>query len=290
VAILLVYSLVDEKYRFSRALIIMGSVWAFLILMLFRLVLHGIKIKRFRLDIKQTKRVAIVGHSDEIKRVKQLLENTPTKIELAGFIGIDPSDSDKNYIGQIGQLSEIIRINRIDEIVFCAESISSTDIIKAMLELTQLDVDYKIAPPQSISIIGSNSIHTAGDLYVVNVNAISKAANKRKKRIFDLGVSIILLFTIPVNIWFLKEKPSFISNILNVLAGRKTWIGYINEKSTFEHLPVLRVGVLNPADLFTEIELDNEKIKQLNILYAKDYSILNDMQIVTKAWKNLDKS
>ncbi len=159
------------------------------------------KIKRFRLDTKKTKRVAIVGHSNEATRVKQILENTPVKIEMAGFIGVNANDSDKNYIGQIGQLSEIIRINRIDEIIFCAESISSGEIIKAMLDLTQLDVDYKIAPPQSISIIGSNSIHTSGDLYVVNVNAISKSSNKRKKRVFDFGVSILLIITLPVNVW-----------------------------------------------------------------------------------------
>ena len=288
VSILLVYSLVDEKYRFSRVLILMGSVWAILILVAFRLALHSMKIKRFRLDIKKIKRVAIVGHSDEVTRVIQILENTPVKTDLAGFIAIDNNDRGKDYIGQLGQLSEIIRINRIDEIIFCAENISSAEIIRAMLDLTQLDVDYKIAPPQSLSIIGSNSIHTAGDLYVVNVNAISKASNKRKKRTFDIGVSFLLLITLPLNFLFLKRKASYISNILNVLTGKKSWIGYISEKSTFEHLPNLKPGVLTPAHLFTEINLDKEKINQLNMLYAKDYSLLNDAQIITKGWRNLD--
>ena len=289
VAILLVYSLVDEKYRFSRALILMGSVWAIFILVSFRLVLHTIKIKRFRLDIKQTKRNAIVGHSNEARRVKQILENTPIKIEMAGFIGVDKNDNDPNFIGDIEQLSEIIRINRIDEIIFCAESITSGEIIKAMLELTQLDVDYKIAPPQSLSIIGSNSIHTAGDLYVVNVNAISKTSNRWKKRIFDFAIAVLFIVTLPLNVWFLKNRASYISNIIKVLAGKKSWIGYLNEKSTFEHLPNLKPGVLSPANLFSEIKLDTEKINQLNMLYAKDYNLINDAQILIKGWRNLDK-
>ncbi len=289
VSILLVYSLVDERYRFSRALIVLGSAWAVFILVLFRLVLHWMKIKQFRLDIKKTKRVAIVGHPNEASRVKQILENTPAKIELAGFIGIDANDKDKNYIGQLSQLSEIIRINRVDEIIFCAENISSAEIIRAMLELTQLDVDYKIAPPQSISIIGSNSIHTAGDLYVVNVNAISKPSNKNKKRIFDFIFSLLLLITLPFTIWFYKSKASFTGNIIRVMGGRKSWVGYMTKESTFEHLPVLKPGVLTPADLFSEIVLDNEKVTQLNMLYAKDYSLLTDTQILTKGWLNLDK-
>ncbi|MBN2635935.1 MAG: glycosyltransferase [Prolixibacteraceae bacterium] len=289
VAILLVYSLVDEKYRFSRALILLGSGWAIFILILFRLLLHGIKIKRYRLNIKQTKRIAIVGHSNEASRVKQILENAPVKIEMAGFIGVDKNDNNQNYIGEIGQLYEIIRINRIDEIIFCAESISSGEIIKAMLELTQLDVDYKIAPPQSLSIIGSNSIHTAGELYVVNVNAISKTSNKRKKRLFDFGIATLLLITLPVNIWILKNKATYISNIFNVLVGNKTWISYISINSEIIHLPKLKPGILNPAELFTEIKLDNEKINQLNMMYAKDYNLLNDSLILMKGWRNLDK-
>ena len=289
VSILLVYSLVDERYRFSRALIILGSVWAIFVLVIMRLILHWMKIKRFRLDIKKIKRVAIVGHSGEVTRVRKILENTPVKTDLAGLIAIDNNDRGKDYIGYLNQLSEIIRINRIDEIIFCAENISSAEIIKAMLDLTQLDVDYKIAPPQSVSIIGSNSIHTAGDLYVVNVNAISKVSNKRKKRIFDLGISLFLLITSPLNIWFFKNKGSFISNIFKILTGKKTLIGYFAEESTFEHLPGLKPGVLNPADLFAEIELDKEKINQLNMLYAKDYSLLNDTGILTKGWRNLDK-
>ncbi|MBT3384591.1 MAG: glycosyltransferase [Prolixibacteraceae bacterium] len=289
VSILLVYSLVDEKFRFSRALILLGSAWAVFILILFRLVAHWLKIKGFRLDIRKNKKIAIVGHSLEATRVKQLLQNTQIQSELAGFIAIDKSDYGQHYIGQLDQLKEIIRINRIDEIIFCAENISSAKIIRAMLDLTQLEVDYKIAPPESLSIIGSNSIHTAGELYVVNINAISKASNKRKKRIFDFGFSLVYLFLCPLIIWFFKNKTSFVKNIFSVLWGKKSWIGYLLESGTFEELPVIKTGILNPRDLFPDLNLDAEKKKQLNILYAKDYSLLTDTEILFKGWNNLDR-
>jgi O-antigen biosynthesis protein len=203
--------LVDEDLRFSRVLILLGAFWSVFSILFSRLLFHWLKIKEFRLDVKKAKRIAIVGHSTEAKRVKNLLEDSQIQSELAGFIAIDNTDRGQNYIGQIEQLSEIIRINRINEIIFCAENISSAQIIRAMLDLTQLDVEYKIAPPESISIIGSNSIHTAGDLYVVNINAISKAVNQRKKRMFDLGVVAICLFLSPVLIWFYNQKLNFIA-------------------------------------------------------------------------------
>jgi GT2 family glycosyltransferase len=289
IAILLVYSLVDEELRFSRVLILFGSIWSVFALLVSRLIFHWLKIKNLRLDLKKAKRIAIVGHSIEANRVKKLVEDSQIQSELAGFIALDNSDRDKNYIGQIQQISEIIRINRINEIIFCAENISSAQIIRAMLDLTQLVVEYKIAPPESLSIIGSNSIHTAGDLYVVNVNAISKKSNKRKKRLFDIGFSLTILFFSPIILWFFRNKKCFIINIFSVLTGEKSWIGYIPNLINSSNLPDLKPGILNPGDLFPELSLDGEKIIRLNMLYAKDYSISTDVEILLKGWRTLDR-
>ena len=289
ISILLVYSLVSEELRFSRVLILLGSFWSLFILFISRIVFHWLKLKNFRLDVKKAKRVAIVGHSLEATRVKKLLEDSQIQLELAGFIALDNTDKGQNYIGQIQQISEIIRINRINEIIFCAENLSSAQIIRAMLDLTQLDVEYKIAPPESISIIGSNSIHTAGDLYVVNINAISKKSNKRKKRIFDIGCALSFLLISPFAIWFFSNKKSFLKNLSGVLSAKKSWIGYIPNQKTYGNLPVLKPGVLNPGDLFPELSFDEEKITRLNMLYAKDYSVFTDTEILSKSWKNLDR-
>jgi GT2 family glycosyltransferase len=289
IAILLIYSLVDEDLRFSRVLILLGAFWSVFAILFSRLLFHWMKIKEFRLDAKKAKRIAIVGHSTEATRVKMLLEDSQIQSELAGFIAIDNTDRGQNYIGQIEQLSEIIRINRINEIIFCAENISSAQIIRAMLDLTQLDVEYKIAPPESISIIGSNSIHTAGDLYVVNINAISKAVNQRKKRLFDITVAATSLVLSLVLIWFYNQKLQFFSNIFSVLSGKKSWIGYIPNQKTTNNLPVLKPGILHPGDLFPELALDEEKMNRLNMLYAKDYSISTDTEILFKGWRNLDR-
>ncbi|HPF51798.1 MAG TPA: glycosyltransferase [Draconibacterium sp.] len=289
ISILLIYSLVDEQYRFSRALILLGAAWSGIMLMLLRMIGHWLRIPGFRLDLKQTKRIAIVGHSEEANRVKKLLEETRLHAQLAGFIAIDVNDKGENYIGQIDRLQEIIRINRINELIFCAENLRSADIIRSMLDLTQMDVDYKIAPPESVSIIGSNSIHTAGDLYVVNVNAISKPSNRRKKRLFDIEISLLFLLLSPFIFWVYHRKRQFFLNTWKVLKGKKSWIGYISETGAFEDLPEIKTGVLHAGDLFPELKLDTEKSVRLNMLYAKDYRILTDAEILFKAWKNIDR-
>ncbi len=289
ISILIVYSLIDERFRFSRALIILGSVWAAFALVLFRVLLHIFNVNGFHLNTKKAKRIAIAGRLKEANRVKKLIEETTIQSEIAGFIALDKADSDEQYIGEINQLEEIIRINGIDEIVFCAEDIRAAQIIKVMLALTQLNIDYKIAPPKSLSIIGSNSIHTAGDLYVVNINAISKWNNRLKKRLFDILLSFILLIFSPLLVWFFKNKKNLFSNISGVLSAKNSWVGYILNEGTFETLPKIKPGILNPGDMFSEISIDTKKQSQLNILYARNYSLLTDAEIVFKGWRNLDR-
>jgi hypothetical protein len=218
-----------------------------------------------------------------------LVEDSQIMSELAGFIALDDTDRGEFYLGEIQQLPEIIRINRIDEVIFCADNIPSAQIIRTMLELTHLDIDYKIAPPESISIIGSNSIHTAGDLYVVNLNSISKPSNKRKKRTFDIAFALLLIVSFPFIVWFYKNKKQLLQSIYHVLAGKKSWIGFCPQLPDYSKLPQLKQGVLYPSDLFSDQTHDKEKLERLNMLYAKDYSLLTDAEIIFKSWKNLDR-
>ncbi len=289
IAILLAYSLVDEVYRFSRALILLGWVWATVMLILYRLLLHWLRLKNFRLDIQRTKKIAIAGHYEEAVRVREILRQTDVKSELAGFLSIDPDDRGDQYIGSLSQLNEVVRINHIDEIIFCAENIRSAEIIEAMLDLTSLDVDFKIAPPESISIIGSNSIHTAGDLYVVHINAISKSANRRKKRSFDIVASILFLLFSPGLIWFYRQKGAFFRNTGAILAGKKSWVGYTSLAENHPELPPLKPGILSPADIFKNPSAETRQNNRLNLLYARDYSIKTDAEILLCGWKKLDR-
>ena len=108
---------------------------------------------------------------------------------------------DKDFVGNINQVIDIITIYNIDEVIFCSKNIPHQMIIDKMTEWQNAQVDYKIAPEDSLSIIGSNSIHTKGDLYTVNINAIDKIANRRNKRLLDLVLSMVLIVLSPIMIF-----------------------------------------------------------------------------------------
>jgi len=292
VTILVFYALLSESYRFSRALLILGAAWALVSMIISRSLLHLLKYKDYRFENNKNRRFAIVGGKQEAERVADLLRKT---VINPGFIGLvritENGDKTNGFIGSLSQIKDIITIYQIDELIFCAKDIPAKDIIDHMAKLQDSQVDYKIAPPESMSIIGSKSINTSGDLYIININSISKTNNRRNKRFIDILISLILLFTFPVFIFVQAHPFGFIVNIFKVLLGFKTWIGYAEfPDANLEHLPKIRKGVLNPTDLLKEKIEDQATIERLNLLYARDFKISNDIYTLFKGFTQLGRA
>lgn len=286
-SILVFYSLVDESMRYSRALLLLGSVWAFAVLPAYRFLLSKFRFSGIDLEIGKQKRIAIVAAEAESQRISELILSSGLKIDTVGFVAPDNSVHQQFFLGNISQLPEIIRINKIDELIFSSKDIPSQDIIRIMLDLYQLNIDYKIAPPESLSIIGSNSISTSGDLYIVQINSIARENNKNNKKAFDVATTLTLILFLPFTFWFHPFKGKYFLSILEVLSGRKSWVGYCSGDQN--HLPVIKRGILNTASLFSE-PIPEKKKDELNMVYAKNYRLMNDFEIVLKAWKTIGKN
>jgi hypothetical protein len=157
-----------------------------------------------------------------------------------------------------------------------------------MSELQNPNVDFKIAPPESLSIIGSNSINTAGDLYTLNLNSINKTINRRNKRSLDFISSILLLTSLPLTVFLTKKPIGYLRNIFLVMFARKTWVGYCyTETLDSDKFPRLKPGVLNPAAALSSKNLNESTLERLNLLYARDYKIKNDINIILKGFRHL---
>jgi len=289
--ILILYSLLSEHYRFSRALIFFGALWGVIAMVSIRLFLHLFKLKGFRINSEKNKRFIIIGEKEEAERVSDLLQKT---VINPGFIGLvsyrNYRNNSNGFIGNLEQVQEIITIHKIDEVIFCAKDVPAQVIIDKMSELKEEQVDYKIAPPESLSIIGSNSINTSGDLYVIDINAITKRSNRRNKRLLDLAVALALLIFYPVFLFLVRKPFGLFRNIFSVLISFKSWVGYtISSEQEFQRLPEIKVGILTPLDAFINKSVSNEVTSRLNILYARDYKLTNDLNIILKGFRELGR-
>jgi len=295
VIILTIYALLPETVRYSRAMILIGSIWAILGTTGFRLLLNLFGLKNFALHTGETKRLLIAGSEEESRRILSLLNIAGARINFIGYVDSENGHSLNGkpmeefmqyYLGNTERLADIAEVYRADEIIFCAHDISSQKIIASMSQITGRAIEFKIAPPESMFIIGSHSVENPGELYVVDVNAISKPVNKRNKRLVDIMMSVFLLAISPLLIFFQKNPAGFYVNIFNVLSGKKSWVGYRQEKNS---LPAIRKGVLASSDA---VEIKNTEFKnseKLDMLYAKDYQVYNDLRIILSGWRELGR-
>lgn len=286
--ILVVYSLLPNSARFSRAIILLGAALSILLFTISRVLLHFAIGNDYKIGAQKPKRVAIVGLKKESARVSNLLQQTGVATNIVGFISPKQKTRSEKYMGSIDQVSEIIRVNKIDELIFCADDISSRSVIRTMLSLSVFDIEYKIAPPASVSIIGSNSIDTAGDLYVVNMNVISREKNMRNKRLLDVTLAFLFSIFSPLIIWLVENKPGFFKNIFQVILKKKSWVGYHKVNSElYLGLPTILEGVIKTSEAIKLPELNIDHIDRANMVYARDYKIQKDIELVFKAFKKL---
>ncbi len=288
--ILIFYALIPESLRFSRALILIGAVITIIITSLNRLIIHFIGFFPQKFKRNKKLRIIIIGLVNEIKRVENIITEAEVKPHIIGKVA--PSDQLQStyHFGSVNQLEEIIQIHKIDEIVFCAKDIPSNQIISIMLKLSILNIDFKIAQPDTLSIIGSNSIETAGELYTIELNSISKPTNIRNKRFFDIVTSIIILILSPLVFLFFKISSKLINNSVRVLLGCKTWVGYYNKSDVNTiNLPKIKDGILTPLDLGSKKELTDSFIYNSNLVYAKNYTFWNDLNILLKGFKQIGR-
>jgi hypothetical protein len=266
-----------------------------------RLIINLFGWKDLMLESNTKKRLLIAGDEAEGSRVLSLLKLAGSTHNFIGFVkpAIDHAtgvpgklpEFEKYVLGTGEKFKEIMEVYAIDEVIFCAKDIPSNHIISYMSTETHKDVEYKIAPPESLFIIGSSSIDNPGELYVIDINSISKSVNKRNKRLMDVMLSMLLLITSPLMMWFQKNPAGYFRNVFRVIGGKYSFVGY-HQTSSSAHtgLPKIRKGILNPLDLITNKNLDETTIHRLNSLYAKDYHVNTDLNILRKGWRELGRA
>ena len=257
------YSLLDESQRYSRMLLVLGSVWTLLATLTVRVLLSINNAKGYALRAHTRGITLAVGSPTETARLKELYASMGMSTDNVTIT----DDTDARH------LQDLIRIEHADEVVFCGCDIRH--VIELMAYLRTTGVEYKIAPSESAYIIGSESVLSPDDLYIADLNTITTDTSRRRKRLFDIGTSLLLLLLSPLLFWFQKRKGSYFGHCLSVLVGSITWVGYTNHR-----------GVFSPADMLRADATDQLR-ERLTLRYMRHYSTATDFTILMRNWNNL---
>ncbi|PHN05343.1 glycosyltransferase family 2 protein [Flavilitoribacter nigricans] len=279
-----IYGFLEMSYRSSRALILLGTAWALVATVGLRLLLHFLRFGNFRMDRQSAPRLVIVGSAAESKRVQDVLQQIGVQKNFIGTVApAEEANEDAFFLSNQYQLNEVAEVYKVDEIIFCSKDIPAERIMYWMSRLGPR-IAYKTIPEESLSIIGSNSRNSVGELYTVDIYfAIDQPANRRNKRLLDIGLSGLLLVFSPL-LWLISYRSAgkLFPQIWSVLRGHSTWVGYAGEDQDAP-LPQLKPGIFSPKDGLPAFPLNQQTIRRLNFLYAKDYHLGTDLEIIRKA-------
>jgi lipopolysaccharide/colanic/teichoic acid biosynthesis glycosyltransferase len=140
-------------------------------------------------------------------------------------------------------------------------------------------VEFKIAPVQSLSVIGSPYRNKKGELYTFDVQfKLNESLYRRQKRLLDIVLSVVSLLLIPLFVIKGKNLWKMTKQFLSILLGRHTWIGYCSDQA-YQQLPKIKPGIFPPAQDMP-LNHDQQARLQIDFFYAKDYSVFLDLKLI----------
>ncbi|MFD1874741.1 glycosyltransferase family 2 protein [Hymenobacter bucti] len=277
-----------DSWRFSKALILLGGAWALVVLVGRRLLVHWLRHGHLRLSEPRTKTLAIVGSAAESQRVRLLLAAAKVPANVVGYVapvGAEPAVPTRDYLGELGQLPDLMRLYELNELVFCGKDLPAGQIIDLLQRLpTRPRVAYKILPEDSQYIIGSSRKNAPGDYYALAPPLrLYQPAQRRGKRRLDLMASLALLLAAPLLVWAQRRPAGLLPHIWQVLLGQRSWVGLRYTPGG----PADR-AILSPADTAAApATLSAAARQRLEFLYAKDYEPESDLRVLWRGWRRL---
>ncbi|HMX38094.1 MAG TPA: hypothetical protein PKA94_12460, partial [Ferruginibacter sp.] len=139
----------------------------------------------------------------------------------------------------------------------------------------------------SRSIVGSDSRNLSGDYVAASKKfRIGQSIQQRNKRLLDILLAILFLMSFPIHLFLQKKAGSFFRNVVNVLRGKKTWVGYACADN---NLPKLRTGVVTSTALpSSRNELPEESLLKSDEWYASEYTVLLDLKKIKAGYRYFD--
>lgn len=287
ISIAAVYGFLGPEFRPSRSLVFAGGFLVAATVLIVRLILYRLFQGTWPLKQQEMRKYAVVGPELQAMKIEKMLRGSQPKLRFTGYIHSGSNSPENTYLGTIEHLDQIVRFHRLNEVIFCADSLASSEIMQWMTRLGP-KLHYKIAPAQPMGIIGSSSKNSAGELYTFEIQyKLGEKYIQRNKRLFDI-ISACLIFVLsPVLLLIIKDKLNFFNNIFQVFIGNKTWVTY-GSKNADRFFPRLKRGILHPA-LIVYREDEVQALLDSDYYYARDYSVWKDLSLIINNLEHLGR-
>lgn len=308
VATFLAYILVSaliaffRDFAFSRMIVVISGIFALILIPGWRLI--------FRLLGKTTahgrrtlfgKRTLVVGtDKNAIELQKKLRTRVGEGYEIIGFVGTTHKQIGEilngvQVLGSIDNVGKIIKKQKVSDVIFSPRALSYTQILSVIGRSREQDVAFHLVPTTMEVIVGKASVDSLENLPLVQIAYnIDKPFHRFTKRAFDLVLSGLLLVTVyPIFRLFSKDERRKSNNFLDglpyVFNGKMSFVGPPTDdlrkgKASNGSLFLGKPGLCGLVQLQQNGTLSDDEINQYYLYYARNQSVLLDLEILIKTW------
>jgi len=279
--ILAVYSLLPEEYRFSRGLVLLGAMYSYLFLYLWRRILLYADILEKAID-EDDYFSLVAGTEADLIKINNLLRHHGRSQTIQGFVS--PLNEPKS-LGRLDELQQLLQNTPANELILCQSKDLSFAQIITLYEQTGKRVKLRLHAQHSESIIGSDSKNEAGEVLHREKLRLCEEVNLRLKRLIDVSTSALFLLSFPLHFIINRHALGLLQHSCAVIMGRKTWIGFSTLR---KHLPSLPASVLGPAGQPHHLShLKEEGLLLADEWYAREYEPVYDLKTIFANYQKL---
>jgi GT2 family glycosyltransferase/lipopolysaccharide/colanic/teichoic acid biosynthesis glycosyltransferase len=291
-----------KNYAFSRMIVAISGVLSMVFIPGWRLV--------FRLVRKTSahgrgtlfgKRTLIVGTDmGAIGLQQKLRARIGEGYEIVGFVGttheqIGEMLNGVSVVGSIDNVGKIVKEQKISDVIFSPTALSYAQILSVISRSREQVVNFHLVPTTMEVIVGKASVDSLDDLPLVQITYnIDKPTHLFTKRMFDIVLSGLLLITVyPIfrlsSAMTKKRQNGFLAGLPRVFNGTLSLVGTpANEsrkpKQIEDVLFLGKPGLSGLVQLQQDRALSDDELTQYDLYYARNQSVLLDLEILIKTW------
>ncbi|MBZ0203354.1 MAG: glycosyltransferase [Ignavibacteria bacterium] len=282
-----------NEYAFSRVVVLRTAFNGFILIMLWRLIAKVYNYAKSK-GIFRISPTLIIGKNEETEKfITKLRTRVDTEYEFIGYVSAD-REHEPGFIGNLNNLNDIINSRKVRNVIFAKGELSNQSILDLMWNLRRDNINFKILSGDSDIILGKSAVDKIDDIYLMQIEYnINKKFNIFVKRLFDLSFGLLCLFTVyPIGLIVNKlagkdsngtkflSKLSFIPSVVSgefSFVGRATW-----DRSSFGKQYLGKKGLTGLVQINYYKNLGQEEVEYFNYYYAKNQSLLLDLEIILK--------
>ncbi len=292
-----------KDFAFSRAVVLISGLINFILLPGWRLVFERITGRRSTSRKSLFGRpTVIVGTGPSAQEVlKKLRARVDDGYDVVGFIDVNRKNigekiSGVEIIGSIDNVGKVIAERRVMEVIFSTDGLTYTDILSVIARSNNRSVNFRLVPNSLESIIGKTQIDDLNTLPFVEIEYnIHKPGNRLAKRIFDIVVSLLGLIVVYPFVRIFSSSPhgGFARKVLllpQVFFGRISVVGRsLSDPDMLKDGLMTVQSYLGPRGLTGLVQINQrtdlgpEEIERYKLYYAKNQSLMLDLEIVMKS-------